>query len=260
MSPLHLLGPVLRALTGLGEWALLLARTCLRACYKWPSRRVILEQMVRIGPASLPVVLLTGLFTGAVLAVQSTQQFKRVEVGTLVGAIVTLSMVRELGPVLTGLMLAGRVGGPMAAELGTMKVTEQIDALHTLAADPISILVLPRFAACVLLMPLLTLLSDAVGLLGGYLVGVHYFGVPSHFYILHSREWFSAWDLATGLVKSAVFGALIASISCSVGLGTSGGAEGVGRATTSATVTSSVAVLVSDFFLAVLLQVQQVKL
>ncbi|MBI3270978.1 MAG: ABC transporter permease [Planctomycetes bacterium] len=257
---MFLLGAAAQALAGLGGWAILLAKTCLRACYKWPSRKIVLDQMVRIGPASLPVVLLTGLFTGAVLAVQSTQQFKRVEVGTLVGAIVTISMIRELGPVLTGLMLAGRVGGPMAAELGTMKVTEQIDALETLAADPISILVLPRLAACVLLLPILTVLSDAIGLLGGYIVGVAYFGVPSHFYLLHSKQWFDTWDLLTGLIKAGVFGGLIASVSCYLGLATSGGAEGVGRSTTAATVTSSIAILVSDFFLAVLLQVRQIKL
>lgn len=239
----------LESVRSLGGYLLLLGQIFRSLFGRWPRLRVLLQQMYHIGNASVPVVLATGLFTGMVLAVQTYSQFRRVEMENMVGAVVLVSMVKELGPVLTGLMLAGRVGAAMAAEIGTMKVTEQIDALKALATDPIRYLVLPRFVSCVLLMPVLTMMANFIGILGGYFVAVRGLGVDKFFYINNSLNWLVISDVVGGLIKSSCFGALICVVCCYRGFHTSAGAEGVGKATTQAVVTSCILILLSDFFL-----------
>jgi phospholipid/cholesterol/gamma-HCH transport system permease protein len=162
-------------------------------------------------------------------------------------------MAKELGPVLTGLMLAGRVGAAMAAELGTMKVTEQIDALESLATDPYGFLIFPRLLACLVLTPILVIFADFIGIFGGYLLTVNVFQVPAHFYMLHSREYLDTWGLVSGSLKGIVFGGLICILSCHKGFTASKGAEGVGKATTEAVVVSSIMILIANFFLTLLM-------
>jgi phospholipid/cholesterol/gamma-HCH transport system permease protein len=160
-------------------------------------------------------------------------------------------MTRELGPVLSGLMLAGRIGAAFAAELGTMAVTEQIDALHTLATDPVQYLVMPRFIACITLLPVLTIIADFIGIAGGYVVGVKMFGINSTYYLRNMSQYMCPMDIIGGLIKSFIFGIVIATIGCYKGLTTEGGAEGVGRSTTGAVVVSSILILILDFFISV---------
>lgn len=209
----------------------------------------ITKQMLEVGNRSLPVVLITAGFTGAVLALQSYTGFKRFNADSLVGTVVALSMTRELGPVLTSLMVAGRAGSAMAAELGTMRVTEQIDALITLATNPVKYLVVPRFIAGLIMMPVLVLLSDAIGILGGYIVGVFVLGINPVTYRLATFNFLDFNDILSGLIKAAFFGTVIAVISCYKGFYAAGGAEGVGKATTGAVVLSSMTILISDYFL-----------
>ncbi|MBE0604619.1 MAG: ABC transporter permease [Deltaproteobacteria bacterium] len=211
--------------------------------------RNIVKQMEEVGVRSVPVVLVTATFTGMVLALQSFSGFQRFGATSLVGTVVALSITRELGPVFAGLMVSGRVGASMAAELGTMKVTEQIDALVTLATDPVKYLVVPRVIAATIVLPILVVFADLVGILGGYFVAVHLMGANPHVYIAKTYQYLEFKDIYTGLIKAAVFGTLIALISCHHGFIAQGGAEGVGRATTRAVVTSSMMVLVSDYFM-----------
>ena len=243
----------LNGIEGLGRIWLLLWATLKWLVRRWPRREVLIEQFYRIGNRSVPVVLTTGAFTGMVLAVQTYDQFKRLSVQTLVGAVVGLSMVKELGPVLTGVMLAGRVGASFTAEIGTMKVTEQIDALRCLATDPVQYLILPRLIGCVVLAPLLTGMADIIGMIGGYVIGVELFHIDQFYYIEHTLRNVTGWDVASGLIKSAFFGLLIAIIPCYKGFTCSEGAEGVGKATTEAVVITCIAILISDFFLTLLL-------
>lgn len=212
----------------------------------------ILKQMEEVGVKSLPVVLITAAFTGMVLALQSWSGFARFQAESLVGTVVALSMTRELGPVFAGLMVSGRVGASMAAELGTMKVTEQIDALYTLATNPVKYLVVPRIIATMLIMPILVIFGDLIGILGGYFVSVHVLGGNPVIYINKTYQYLELDDIYIGLMKAAVFGLLIALISCSQGFLTEGGAEGVGKSTTRAVVFSSMTVLISDYFLTAL--------
>lgn len=211
--------------------------------------RNIMRQMLEIGIRSLPVVLITAIFTGMVLALQTYTGFKRFGAEALVGSVVALSMTRELGPVLTALIVAGRAGAAMAAELGTMRVTEQIDALETLATNPIKYLIVPRFISGIFMLPSLVVISDIIGIIGGYLITVGLFGASSTVYWKRTWDYLEMNDIYSGLIKAAFFGASIALISCHRGFYTSGGAEGVGRATTGAVVLSSMTILVSDYFL-----------
>ncbi len=215
--------------------------------------RHILQQMEEVGFNSIPVVLITATFTGMVLALQSYIGFKRFNAESLVGTVVALSMTRELGPVLTGLMVAGRVGAAMAAELGTMRVTEQIDALATLAVNPVKYLAVPRFIATLIALPLLTAMSDIIGIIGGYFVGVTMLGSNPVVYERRTVDFIKLNDIYSGLLKAVVFGAIIAIIGCYKGFYTEGGAEGVGKATTGAVVISCMLILVSDYFLTALL-------
>ena len=206
----------------------------------------IVRQMEEVGVNSIPVVLIMSIFTGMVLALQSYTAFRRFNAEAFIGTVVALSMVRELGPVLSGLMVSGRVGAAMAAELGTMQVTEQIDALYSLATNPIKFLIVPRFLAALFVMPVLVILADIIGIIGGYLVSVILLGTNSTIYIKRTWDYMKLDDIYTGLLKACVFGIIIATISCYQGFNTRGGAEGVGKATNRAVVISSLIILISN--------------
>ena len=207
----------------------------------------------QVGVMSLPVVALTGTFIGMVLAVQSYTQFRMLHMETRLGAIINTSLIRELGPVLAATMLAGRVGSAMAAELGTMRVTEQIDALSSMGANPIYYLVVPRFLACLALIPMLTIMADFMGVVGGFFYSVQLLGIDWHYYWSNSQKFVGDYDLFTGIIKSLFFGATIAIISCHRGFHCDPGAEGVGRAATNAFVYSFVVILILDLFLNIIL-------
>jgi phospholipid/cholesterol/gamma-HCH transport system permease protein len=214
------------------------------------GRANLLRVAYAIGVHSIPVVLITGLFIGMVLAVQAYAQFHRLGLDTRLGGIINVSVVRELGPVLAATMLAGRVGSAMAAELATMQITEQIDAIACLGVNPIHYLATPRLLACVGLIPLLTILANFMGVMGGALICIDIYQIESHYYWENTRGWVQLWDLTTGLIKPTFFGAAIAIIGCHRGFRSEAGAEGVGQAATRAFVVSFIAVLVLDFFLA----------
>ncbi|MFH0809438.1 MAG: ABC transporter permease [Pseudomonadota bacterium] len=214
---------------------------------------MMFKQMEFVGVNSIFVVILTGAFTGGVLALQTYHGFRMFNAESLVGATVALSMTRELGPVLTALMVTARAGSAMAAELGSMRVSEQIDALSVMAINPVKYLVVPRLVAGITMLPVLTVISDFVGILGGYVVGVKLLGINSGVYISNMKEMITLDDIFNGLIKSLVFGLILTLICCYKGVNTTGGAEGVGRATTQAVVFSSVTILVSDYFLTALM-------
>ena len=218
-----------------------------------PRGDTLLPNFYQIGVLSLPVVALTGTFIGMVLAVQSHAQFRQLNMETRLGAVINMSLVRELGPVLAATMLAGRVGSAMAAELGTMRVTEQIDALSSMGANPIHYLVVPRFIACLVLIPCLTIMADFMGVAGGYFYSIYILNIDAVHYMENSRNFVGAFDLFSGVFKSLFFGAAIAVISCYRGFHCDPGAEGVGRAATSAFVISFVLILMLDFFLGIAL-------
>jgi phospholipid/cholesterol/gamma-HCH transport system permease protein len=190
------------------------------------------------------------VFTGAVAAVQAAYQFSTVVPLKYIGSVILRSVIIELGPVLTALVVGGRVGASIAAELGTMKVTEQIDALRAMAINPVRYLVVPRIVACVVMLPILVIFADAIAVFGGYVVSVTTIGVSSHTYILGLKQFFFYKDLFSGLLKAVFFGGIIGLMGCYYGFATEGGAEGVGKATTRAVVTSCVLVLISDYVLA----------
>jgi len=202
---------------------------------------------LEIGYYSLPVVGLTGIFAGMVLALQSYTGFSRFAAESAIPTVVVLSMTRELGPVLAGLMVAGRVGAAMAAEIGTMRVTEQIDALTTLSTNPFKYLIVPRLIAGLLMLPCLVFVADVIGVMGGYLVGVYKLDFNSEAYISNTFEFLEAMDVISGLVKAAVFGFLISLMGCYHGFHSRGGAQGVGAATTNAVVTGAILVLVFNY-------------
>jgi phospholipid/cholesterol/gamma-HCH transport system permease protein len=209
----------------------------------------ILSQIEEVGVNSIPVIVITGAFTGMVLSLQSHTGFKRFGAETFVGTVVALSITRELGPVLSGLMVSGRVGSAMAAELGTMQVTEQIDALYTLATNPIKHLIVPRFLATTIIMPILTVFADIIGIIGGYVVSVYVLGSNPTIYERRTWDFLKLNDVYSGLLKATVFGMIIAIVSCYQGFNTEGGASGVGKATTKAVVLSSLLILVANYFI-----------
>jgi len=221
----------------------------LTTTFSTPLRwKACLEQSHKIGVASLPLVMLTSLFTGMVLALQSSYQLRLFSAEQFTSDLVALSVTRELGPVLTAMMVAGRVGASMAAELGTMKVTEQIDALKALATDPVRYLIVPRFLAAIAMLVILTLYADLVGILGGYVVGVFKLDISSYKYINRTFEVLIMKDIYTGLIKAFFFGIIIAVVSCYFGFKARGGAEGVGQATTMAVVVSLILIVIFDTF------------
>ena len=244
---------ILRLLEELGRFFQMLGRTAGWAIRPPYDVREHLRQMVRVGVDSIPVVFLTTLFTGMVLALQTFHGFARFHAEGFVGSVVALSLTRELAPVLTALMVTGRVGSAMAAELGTMRVTEQIDALTALGTEPVQYLVVPRVFSAILMMPLLVMLGDAVGMYGGYLVAVQLFKANPISYVENSFQFLEVSDVTSGIIKAAVFGLIFSLIACVRGYYTEGGAEGVGRSTTRAVVAGSLTILFADFFLTKLL-------
>jgi len=246
-------GPVASYLEQIGRFFQMLGRVFAwtpRPPYDW---RELLRQMVKVGVGSVPVVLLTTMFTGMVMALQTFTTLRRFNAESFVDSLVALSMVRELTSVLSGLIVAGRAGSAMGAELGTMRVTEQIDALEVMATDPVHYLVVPRVWASTIMLPLLVVLGNGVGIFGGYLVSVVLMGANPVSYIDRTFQFMDLNDFLSGVIKAAVFGMLLATIGCQQGFYTTGGAEGVGKATTSAVVVASIAILISDFFLTKLL-------
>ncbi len=215
--------------------------------------RLILGQMLSIGYYSLPVVGLTAFFTGGVLALQIYLGGNRFGAEAIVPQVVVLGITRELGPVIAGLMIAGRVAAAIAAEIGTMKVTEQIDALTTLATNPLKYLVVPRIVAAVICMPILTAIGDSIGILGGYAVSVYNLGFTGTIYLKNTVDFAHSEDITSGLIKAAVFGFIVALMGCYNGFNSKGGAQGVGNATTNAVVASSILILAADYVLTALL-------
>jgi phospholipid/cholesterol/gamma-HCH transport system permease protein len=211
--------------------------------------RSVVRQLIDIGYYSLPVVGLTAIFTGMVLALQSYTGFSRFQAESAIPQVVVVSLLRELGPVLAGLMVAGRIGAAMAAELGTMRVTEQIDALTTLSTNPMKYLVVPRLLAALTTLPLLVLVADIIGVFGGYLVATVKLGFNPATYLNNTWDAFKTEDLVSGLVKAAVFGCIIALMGCYNGYQSRGGAQGVGRSTTNAVVSASILILCFDYLL-----------
>ena len=229
-----------------GGIAFLLRDTC-QAIFKARIRwNATVDQMYKIGVTSLPLVFLTALFTGVVLSLQSAYQLKLFAAQQFTSDLVALSMTRELGPVLTAMVIAGRVGAAIAAELGTMKVTEQIDAMRALAVSPVRYLVVPRFLAGFLMLFILTIYADMIGMLGGYLICVFKLGISSHQYIKRSIHVLMIKDIMTGLIKAFFFGGIISLVGCYFGFNAENGAEGVGRATTLAVVTTLILIIASD--------------
>ncbi len=242
---------MLAGVAALGSVSLFTFRTLYWLMFRLPQRETLLPNFYQIGVLSLPVVAMTGTFIGMVLAVQSYSQFRMLGLETRLGAVINLSLVRELGPVLAATMLAGRVGSAMAAELGTMRVTEQIDALASMGSNPVHYLVVPRFLGCLVLIPALTIMADFMGVVGGAVYSVVLLGIDSHHYWSNAQDFVGLFDLFSGVFKSLFFGAAIALVSCHRGFYCDPGAEGVGRAATGAFVNSFVLILLIDLMLGI---------
>lgn len=223
-------------------------------CWKFPRWELMSYSFYTIGVLSLPVVMLTGMFIGMVLAVQCYTQFKAISMESALGGVISLSLVRELGPVLAATMLAGRVGSAIAAEIGTMRVTEQIDALTAMGTNPLHYLVVPRFLACLLLIPALTVIADFTGVFGGAFYCIKILDINEHYYWTNSQDFVGTFDIIAGMGKSVFFGGMIALISCYQGFHCSNGAEGVGKAATQSFVYSFVAILFLDLMLGIVLE------
>ena len=247
-NPLAVLGHVFLEFLGtIGRLAMFTAKSIIAIATPPFYWRLFLQQVMTIGYYSLPVVGMTALFTGAVLALQIYLGSARFGAESAVPNIVVVGLTRELGPVLAGLMLGGRVGAAIAAELGTMKVTEQLDALVTLQTNPFRYLVVPRIVAATVTTPILVLIADIIGVMGGYLVGIHQLGFNSAVYLKNTYDFVETIDVASGLVKAAVFGFLIALMGCYHGFNSKGGAQGVGKATTDAVVSSLILILIANY-------------
>jgi phospholipid/cholesterol/gamma-HCH transport system permease protein len=250
LAPVALLGRMTLAFLALvGSVTAFAAQAIVQGCRPPYYRQQIVRQMLEIGYYSLPVVGLTAIFTGMVLALQSYTGFARFSAESAIPQVVVVSLTRELGPVLAGLMVAGRVGAAMAAEIGTMRVTEQIDALTTLSTDPFRYLVMPRLLAAMVTLPILVLVADLIGVLGGYLVAVYKLEFNDLTYLKNTLDYLEVEDVLSGVVKAAVFGFLIALMGCYQGYHSRGGAQGVGAATTAAVVSASVLILTFNYFL-----------
>src|SRR5882672_9310137 len=237
------------ALTHVGEVSLLFAETVRQAVRRRPEGWVLLDQLHHLGVRSLGITTVTALFTGMVLSLQTSYSLAAYGAKLFVGDVVALSLVRELGPVLTALMVGGRVGAGITAEIGTMTVTEQVDAIRAMAASPVRKLVLPKVLAIVIMLPILVVLADFVGILGGLLMAVTTLNQPAAFYLQHVTKALDLHDVLSGLGKSVFFALFIGLVACHNGLKATGGANGVGRATTQTVVAASLCVLISDFFL-----------
>ncbi|MCB1043795.1 MAG: ABC transporter permease [Acidobacteria bacterium] len=234
---------------GVGAYSVLIGQTMRQSLRRPFELREMVKQLEQVGVNSLPVVAVTALFTGMVLALQTYDGFRRFQAEGYVPALLGLALVRELVPVLGGMMVAGRVGSAMAAEVGTMKVTSQIDALQVMAADPVQFLVVPRVWATAIMLPLLIAIGDLIGIWGGQFLITSVLGEPQPGFMDRVFEFVDAKDFWSGMIKAFTFGAIVASVGCYQGLATRGGAEGVGKATTAAVVQGSLGILVADFFL-----------
>jgi phospholipid/cholesterol/gamma-HCH transport system permease protein len=251
VNPFALIGRAFLVFLATGGRLALFTLEAITHCVRPPFfPRLILRQMIDIGYYSLPVVGLTGIFTGMVLALQSYTGFSRFAAESAIPNVVAVSMTRELGPVLAGLMVAGRVGAAIAAEIGTMRVTEQIDALKTLSTNPFKYLIVPRLLAGLIMLPILVVIVDIIGIMGGYLVSVYKLDFNAITYINNTWDFLETMDVVSGLVKAAVFGFIIALMGCFHGFHSKGGAQGVGAATTNAVVSGAILVLVFDYIIA----------
>ena len=233
----------------MGRILLLLVDTFRWSCYPPFRLDLLYQQMERVGVRSVLVVTLTGAFSGMVLALQSFHATRAFGAETMVGVAVALSMTRELGPVLTSFMVTGRAGSAMAAEIGTMKVTEQIDALSAMAVNPIKYLIVPRVWASIFVVPMLTVISDFVGIVGGYFTGVIVLRINAGAYVANMEKYVELGDIYHGIIKAAVFGLILSIVGCYKGYTTTGGAEGVGKATTQSVVLSAIIILMANYLL-----------
>jgi phospholipid/cholesterol/gamma-HCH transport system permease protein len=243
---------VLEQVGQLGRMLMLFGEILRTTFTRRPRWAETIEQTYQIGWKSQLVVLVTGAFIGMVFSAETGVQFHKVKMDTAVGPVVSIAMLRELAPMLTALMVAGRVGASIAAELGTMKVTEQLDAMRSMGTSPVNFLAVPRFVAMLVALPLLTAESMFFGIFSGYMVAVHMLGIDRAYFLENMVQFTNAKDVIVGLIKSVFFAVFIALVSCYKGFNASEGAEGVGRATTEAVVVSSLTVLVANFFIAVL--------
>jgi len=243
-------------LAAFGDFFVFCARTFrwLWGWFHWKNVRGLMPLMYEVGVRSIPVIAVTGAFIGMVMAVETHTQFKALGQEERIGSVIALSVVKQIGPVLAAVMLAGRIGGALTAELGTMNVTEQLDALRVMGSDPIRYLVVPRFIVCLLLLPILTIYSDLLGVLGGWIVSTKFLGVPEQPYWAYSAESVDTWQIMEGVYKSFFFGGAIGLISCYKGFTCTSGASGVGRACTESFVTSFLAIIILNFFFAQLLK------
>jgi phospholipid/cholesterol/gamma-HCH transport system permease protein len=244
-----LLNRLADAIVAVGDLSSFAVRTFLGIFSRHVRWRVIVPIFYGIGVNSVGVMLITGLFLGMVLSVEAYSQFHPFNFDAAMGTISNNAILSELGPVLAAIMLAGRVGSAMAAELGTMRVTEQVDALACLGVDPVHYLSTPRFLACLMLIPLLTVLADAAGIVGSSFICLWVYRIDAHNYWEHTLKFVGIWEILTGLLKSIVFGGVLALVSCHRGFRSRAGAEGVGRAATEAFVYSFIVILILDFFL-----------
>ena len=241
------------ALAAFGDFCIFSFRTFVwlfTSGFRWKTLRLLFPQMYEVGVRSVPVVAVTGGFIGMVMAIESYTTFRTIGQEERMGSVITLSVVKQIGPVLAAVMLAGRVGGALTAELGTMNVTEQLDALRVMGADPVRYLVVPRFLACVLLTPILTIYSDIMGVFGGWMISTQFLGVANGPYWFHVAKGVETWQVMEGVFKSIFFGAAIGLISCYKGFTCGSGASGVGRACTESFVQSFIAIIILNFFFA----------
>ncbi len=250
MNPLEAVGRLFLNFLAVTGRLVLFTGNALSCCFRPPFYlRNLGRQMIEIGYYSLPVVGLTAIFTGMVLALQSYTGFARFSAEGAIANVVVVSLTRELGPVLAGLMVAGRIGASMAAEIGTMRVTEQLDALSTLSTNPMKYMVAPRLIAGVLMLPLLVIVANIIGVFGGYLVAVYKLGFNPSLYIQNTWDFLQTEDVVSGLVKAAVFGFIVTLMGCYFGYNSRGGAQGVGKATTNAVVAAAILILCFDYIL-----------
>lgn len=243
---------VIASLETLGAVMLLVGHTAEQLRH-WPRLRHVFAQMAHLGVDTLPIVTLTMLFTGMVITLQTAHEFIRFGAQSTIGGVVAIAVARELAPVLTGVVAAGRVGAAITAEISTMKVTEQIDALKVMATNPIGYLVVPRLLACMIMLPLLVVFGDAVGTFGGWIISTYYAGISSFTFIQSIDTFTVLHDVTGGLIKSVFFGAVIAIIGCYQGLNAPNGAEGVGKATTRSVVGSIIVIFIANCFMSLLL-------
>jgi len=247
-------------LAGIGEYALLIKDVFVSIFKKFPKWHLLRDQLYSIGVLSFGVVTITGISTGIVLAAQSIYQLSSKGLANITGIMVAKGMITELGPILTAFMVTGRVGAAMCAEIGTMKVTEQIDAIKSMAVNPINYLIAPRFIAGIIMVPLLTTFSILMGIIGGYLISTSFFHLSGAAYLNSIPNHINNFDILSGLIKSICFGILLITICCHKGLKTKNGAQGVGKATTNSVVITYVTIIISDFLITIALNALNLKL